>query len=348
MPLADWRQSRFVSNILLRTATFYVLAGAVAWLLRDYAPGSWGVLRGDEGALLAEFTGQPPSRSAAANSAAAAAQGPASLQAAIAMLTAFLAALPVAWIYTLTRHKKGYQQSVVQTLIILPVTVAGIVILVKHSVALAFSMAGIVAAVRFRTTLEDTKDAANVFVATGIGMAAAVEAPVAWVLSIGYNLLALGLWQSDFGRAPAALEGKRAEKAVERALAIANRTGTFVAKLDEEVLDQMAPEQLEAIAERAWRRRKRISAELPDDARPVIEHLLRIRTTDVDGARGGCEPQFGGLFSKWKYLGKTKDSDGTKVLEYAVVPMETVTPGVIKEILRAVPGSVVQGVELRQ
>jgi hypothetical protein len=42
---------------------------------------------------------------------------------------------------------------------------------------------------------------------------------------------------------------------MERALATANRTGMFVAKLDEEVLDNLAPEQLEAIADRAWRRR---------------------------------------------------------------------------------------------
>jgi hypothetical protein len=264
------------------------------------------------------------------------------------MITGFVTSLPVAWVYIITRNKKGYQQSVVQTLIILPVVIAGIVVLVKSSIALAFSLGGIVAAVRFRTTLDDTKDAANIFVATGLGMAAAVEPPVAWVLSVGYNMLAVWLWQSDFGRMPAALEGKRAEKSMERALAIANRTGMFVAKLDEEVLDQLAPEQLEAVAERAWRRRKRSGTELGDDARPLADYLLRIRCTDVDAARAGCEAQFGGLFARWKYLGKTKEPDGGKTIEYSVAPLESVTPGVIKEILRGVPGSVVQGVELRQ
>ena len=75
------------------------------------------------------------------------------------MTGAFLLMLPVAWVYILTRQKKGYRQSVVQTLIILPIVVAGVVLLVKNSVALAFSLGGIVAAVSFRNTLRDTKDA---------------------------------------------------------------------------------------------------------------------------------------------------------------------------------------------
>ena len=110
----------------------------------------------------------------------------------------------------------------------------------------------------------------------------------------------------------------------------------------------LASDQLEAIADRAWRRRKRQAAELGDEARPLADYMLRIRCTDVDAAKTGCEVQFGGLFTRWKYLGKTKEPDGTKVIEYSVQPIESVTPGVIKEILRAVPGQIVVAVELRQ
>src|SRR5437016_14025548 len=53
------------------------------------------------------------------------------VNAAIAMIAAILLILPVAWVYILTRHKKGYQQSVVQTLVILPPVVAGVVTMVK-------------------------------------------------------------------------------------------------------------------------------------------------------------------------------------------------------------------------
>jgi hypothetical protein len=165
---------------------------------------------------------------------------------------------------------------------------------------------------------------------------------------VAYNALAVCLWQTDFGRMPAALEGKRAERSLERALATANRTGMFVAKLDEEVLDHLAPDQLEAIADRAWRRRKRTAQELGDDARPLADYMLRLHCTDVDAARGAAEAQFGGLFTRWKYLGKTKESDGSRTLEYAVAPIDSVTPGVIKEILRGLPGGVVRNAELRQ
>ena|ERR1051325_3778507 len=44
-------------------------------------------------------------------------QGTLAATVAIAMLAAALLTLPVAWIYTLTRSKRGYQQSIVQLLI---------------------------------------------------------------------------------------------------------------------------------------------------------------------------------------------------------------------------------------
>ena len=122
----------------------------------------------------------------------------------------------------------------------------------------------------------------------------------------------------------------------------------FVARLDEEVLDQLAPDQLEALANRAWARRKRAGGEVGDDARPLAEYLLRIRCADVDATRSACEAQFGGLFGRWKYLGKTKEADGGRMIEYSVAPLESVTAGVIKEILRGVPGQLVQSVEFRQ
>ena len=56
--------------------------------------------------------------------------------------------LPVTWVYMAARCVTGHDQSVVQTLLILPIVVAGIVLIVQNSLALAFSLAGVVAAVR--------------------------------------------------------------------------------------------------------------------------------------------------------------------------------------------------------
>lgn len=340
--MADLTQSFVWRNLYARTLLYYALCGFVAWLLRDVAPASWGVL-GRE--TLGDIVGGAPSVVGAA-----APSTPTALAASIAMITAFASALPVAWIYTLTRRKKGFQQSVVQTYLILPVVAAGIVVLVKHSLALAFSLGGIVAAVRFRTSLDDSKDAAGIFVVIGVGMAAAVAPSVAWVISIGFNILMLILWWSDFGR-PMALEGKAAEKRLEKALSIANRTGTFIAKMDDEVLKAMAPEQLEALADRAWRRRKRNDPDLAEEdneseTAPRYQRMLRIKTSDAEKARALCEPLFGSLFTQWKYLGSVRENE-IRVLEYGVTLADTVTAGVVSDDLGRLPDSPLRGVELR-
>jgi hypothetical protein len=116
-------------------------------------------------------------------------QGTLAATVAMAMIAAALLSLPVAWVYTLTRSRRGYQQSVVQLMIVLPVIVSGIVVLVKYSLALAFSLGGIAAAVRFRNTLEDSKDAAYIFLMMGLGIASAVDLPVAAVISVVFNAI---------------------------------------------------------------------------------------------------------------------------------------------------------------
>lgn len=340
--MADITRSFVWRNVYARTLLYYALCGGVAWVLRGTSAAGWGVLGGE---TLAELVGGAPPVGERAP-----ASIPTALAASIAMITAFASALPVAWIYTLTRRKKGFQQSVVQTYLILPVVAAGIVVLVKHSLALAFSLGGIVAAVRFRTSLDDSKDAAGIFVVIGVGMAAAVAPSVAWAISIGFNVLMLILWWSDFGR-PMALEGKAAEKRLEKVLAIASRTGTFIAKMDDEVLKSMSPEQLEALADRAWRRRKRNDPDLAEEdsvseRAPRYDKLLRLRAVDADAARARCEPLFPALFAEWKFLGSVREND-VRVLEYGVTLAPTVTPGVVSDDLSRLPDSPLRGVEIR-
>ncbi|MEO5510995.1 MAG: DUF4956 domain-containing protein [Longimicrobiales bacterium] len=103
--------------------------------------------------------------------------------------------LPVAWVYTFTRRFR-FDPSLVQSIIILPMVVAGIVLIVKNSVALAFSLAGIVAGVRFRNTLKDPQDAVYIFLALGIGLAAGVRASdVALITSFLFNMVVLIVWK---------------------------------------------------------------------------------------------------------------------------------------------------------
>ena len=329
------------SNVLLRTALFYAVLGGLLYAFGD----SFG------GGLPAEDTSGPFAvGKKAAASRLSPAGGPAALPTAIAMVSALLFALPVSWIYTLTRRKKGWKQGIVQSLVILPVVIAGIVVLLKYSLALAFGLAAIVAAVRFRSTLDDTKDAAYMLVAIGVGLSAGVNPPVAAVLSFIFNLVVVAMWYTDFGRTPAALEGRRAEKQLERALENASRTGTFVARMDDEVFKALAPEQLEAIADRAWRRRKRNAPELTEletAERPQYAVLLRLRTAMPDELRTAVEPHFGELFARWRFGDVLHEDDGMHIVEYAVDFDPTVTSGVVSDKLRGAAGPRLVRLEMR-
>jgi hypothetical protein len=108
--------------------------------------------------------------------------------------------LPATWVYMATRRRKGFDQQVVQTIIILAVAVTGVVIIARNSIALAFSLAGVVGAVRFRNTLAGTRDTLYIFLAIGVGLAAGVEAlTAAAVLSMMFNFIVLLMHRSDYG-----------------------------------------------------------------------------------------------------------------------------------------------------
>lgn len=312
--------ARITGNVIVRTMLYYgILFTVGAWVWR--LPWSRAVTQGSLDALLSSggaFPGfgipaAPPGTATPALDATTL-----SFTVAAAMIGAVLLALPVAWIYGLTRSKKGYQQSVVQTLMVLPPLVAGVVVLVKYSLALAFSLAGIVAAVRFRNTLEDSKDAVYIFLATAIGLAAAVQLPVAAVISVVFNLIILSLWYTDFGKS-SAFEGARAKRRLEAQRAKLRQTGSFVAMLDDEIFENMTPEQLELTADRAWRRRRRLGTDEPDDDEMQRRDvLLRVRTSEPDGARVAVEAAFDEFLKKWRFGGVVHEKDGTHVVEYAV------------------------------
>lgn len=332
------------SNILLRTALYYAVIGVLMWWLRDVSVG--GLPIDDETAAL--VTGL--SKKAAKAIPAAANTGPASLHVVIAMVSALLFSIPVAWIYTLTHKKKGWKQGTVQSMVILPVVIAGIVVLLKYSLPLAFGMAAIVAAVRFKSSLNDTRDSAFMLCGIGMGLSAGVVPEIAGVLSFVFSAVVVAMWYTDFGRAPAALEGKLAEATLERALEHASRTGTFVARMDDEVFKSLAPDQLEAIADRAWRRRKRNAPDLADDTRSVTHEdygsLLRIRTASPDTLRDVIEGEFPNLFRRWRFGDVLHEDDGLHTVEYAVELASTVTPGVVSDTLRAVGGTHLVRLEL--
>lgn len=103
----------------------------------------------------------------------------------ITLIGIWLLMLPVTWVHRGIHRVSEHDHSLDETVLILPGIVASIVFIVQHSLALAFSLAGIVAGVQFRRALQDTFDALFILVAIGSGIAAGAHAlEIAAVLTI--------------------------------------------------------------------------------------------------------------------------------------------------------------------
>ncbi len=125
--------------------------------------------------------------------------GPVSLL--LGCIGAMILTVPVSWAYFITSRQSRIDQSFLQTIMILPIVVTGISMIVLNSLALAFSLAGVVAAARFRFSLKQPSDAMYVFVAIGIGLGSGIGAVgVAGVISLSFVLATLFIWRLEYGK----------------------------------------------------------------------------------------------------------------------------------------------------
>lgn len=269
------------------------------------------------------------------------------MAAGLAMVGSTLLMLPVAWIYTMTRQKRGYQQSIVQTLVILAPVVAGVVILVKNSLALAFSLAGIVAAMNFRARLRDSKDMVYVFLAMVIGLAAGVQIiTVALAVSMIFNVIIVVLAWTDFGRNPVALEGARARARLQRArqAAAVNRTGMFMSVMEREVLQSLSPEQLDALTERARRLRGKDTDEGGNEK--PLDAVLRVFGSDPEALRPAAELILSSQAKAWRFGGVVTGDNGARGVEYRLRLRRKVPAAALAAQLRDRLGAAAERVEL--
>ena len=201
----------------------------------------------------------------------------------LSLLFSFLFALPVTWVYRWTRPPKKYSQAFAQTLLVVPIAIALVVFLVKDSVALAFSLAGIVAAVRFRTSLNEPMDATYMFIVIGIGLAAGIQyGSVAILASVAFNTVALGVWRMNWGAEPAVLSGFRLVHAA-REGSPAGASGAPPAKESK-----------------------------PYNAR------LRVRTQQVEAAQQGAAAILPVYATRWEQVGIEEREDAAAIVEYAL------------------------------
>ena len=110
----------------------------------------------------------------------------------IGLVGALLLMLPVVGVYQATHLKCNRDYGLMQTIMLLPLIVSSVVLIVQHSLALAFSLAGIVAGVQFRRSLKATSDSLFIFTAIAVGLATGIKAlEIAMIVSIVFNYTAL-------------------------------------------------------------------------------------------------------------------------------------------------------------
>ena len=270
-------------------------------------------------------------------------------EAVISMLGAVLLMVPVAWVYILTRARRGFSQSTVQTLIFLPIVVAGLILLVRSSLALAFGLGGVVGAVAFRNRLEDPKDAIYIFLSIGVGLACGAQVmAVALAISMFYNVVVLLAWKVDFGRMPAQLEASVAQKRLDRVRAEAPGQGAdFLNLVDKQLLRSMTPDQLQAIAQRASERGRKVAADLgmpgsaddndtDEDKKPKFESLLRIQMQpdDAVGIREAIEQVLTGQTKRWEFEKAGAGDGGRASAQYKVRFKKSIPSTLVVEAMR--------------
>lgn len=184
------------------TAYYAAVGAAVAFLILSY-PRLVELLpiggATDLGAV-GQSTFEPVQLPAATSAEAARSTLAESVRLGFAIIAAFVLMLPVTWICMGARRRKDVSQSFIQTILVLPIVITGLVHVVHNSLALAFSLAGIVAGVRFRHTLKDSAETTYLFTAIAVGVACGINAvEVAAIISIFFNYTVLGLWATEFG-----------------------------------------------------------------------------------------------------------------------------------------------------
>ncbi|HEX9249708.1 MAG TPA: DUF4956 domain-containing protein [Gemmatimonadaceae bacterium] len=252
-----------------------------------------------------------------------------SLTTVLILIGALVLILPVTWVYMSARPSGGqHNQNVVQTLIILPMVVAGIVFIVQNSLALAFSLAGVVGAVRFRTTLRDSRDLVYIFLSIVVGFAAGVQSlAVGAVISVVFNFVLIITWHYDYGRnmlmPTAAAQWSRPLQA------LASPTGDHQIP-DRDLVLSLTPENAAALADRFKRVQKAVGSR---KKKARFDSILTVTTDAVPEAQGRIEEVLERMTKRWSldeiitnvgkpseiyYLTRTKKSISRDVLLTAI------------------------------
>ncbi len=239
------------------------------------------------------------------------------LAALLAVVGGLVFALPVAWTYIVTKRQEGYDKSVVQMILMLPVVVAAVVLVVFGELSLAFALAGIVAAVRFRTTLKDVKDAVFAFTAIGIGLAAGIQSWIlAGILSGFFSLLALTLWKLEVGHVYPDFAHSAGPVSLAEVLAPGDAEDA-VQVGEENLLAPLSAGERKDVAQHAERLAHYVKADALR-GKKKYKQLLLVYAADPDAAEQDVERLLEDVAKRWRLVEVFAGRDGVAVMEYLV------------------------------
>ena len=188
-------------RLLLQVTVYYLVIALVVFVALKLWPQVRGYLPvGGVEQLISQPAKNPLDATAAVRAAHVANLGQSIFWLVVAIVAAILVSLPVSWVYMTVRGGDEYDQSLVNTIIVLPMVVTGIVIIVQNSLALAFALAGIAGAVRFRNSLKSSGDALFILLSVATGLSAGIGAiELAAVVSVAFNYCFVLLWITEYG-----------------------------------------------------------------------------------------------------------------------------------------------------
>jgi hypothetical protein len=253
------------------------------------------------------------------------------LAAVVSMVGALLLMLPIAWAYVATRDRRRVDQSLVTTITLLPIAVAAILVIVRDSLAVAFSLAGIAGLVRFRNALDDARDAMYVIVAIAVGLGAGVGAmEAAAALSGLFNLVSVTLWKWNAVQ-PAIVD-----------IALGERPLPKEQSVLEAITSPRPPERHPApIAE--WLEPTEAKPLMGDQAAPGTEAgppvgrtgILRVHAADDGATRREVEDVLGVFAKRWALESDDRGADGLPTLTYEIRLRKRGRPADLLQALRS-------------
>lgn len=97
------------------------------------------------------------------------------------LAVALVCGLFISWVYRKTYKGPGYAMSFVNSIVLLSMITAIVLMVIGNNLARAFGLVGAMSIIRFRTAVKETQDIVFIFFSLAIGMAAGV----------GYHLIAI-------------------------------------------------------------------------------------------------------------------------------------------------------------